>query len=347
MTIYSPMARRLGAWAVLRVWGAIGVGVAGLGGLPGCGGSTPQAEAPPPPLDDDEGAPAAAPSSGKVKAAVEAIQAGDFAKAKGILDGAVKEAPRDAQAAFYLGVAIEGLGDAKGAAGQYKIALGLDGKLTEASVNLSGVLLDLDDAKGALAVAEAGLRGAPKNPALLRNRAVGLDATGSPDALAAFRAAVAASPNDGETHFLLADALARGGDGKGAVAELEPLVKSEDVAVLASAARLLGRLKAFDACIAALDRAVTKEGAKQSSAELRVARGLCRHGKKDDKGAQADFEGAIGANPEFAPAHYYLGMQKKEAGDAKGARAELQKAADLDPKSGMGAAAKKALTELK
>jgi Tfp pilus assembly protein PilF len=317
-------------------------------GVFSCASGTPPADdasKPPPALDDDDNTPAApaAASSPKVKEGIDALQAQDFAKAKELLEAAAKEAPKDPQAAFYLGVAVEALGDPKGAADHYHHALELDPKLTEASTNLSGVLLDQGDAAGALSAAEAGLKTAPKSPSLRRNRAVALDQTGSKDAVAAFKDAVEAAPNDKEVHYLYAEAMARAGNEAGAVAELKPLVASDDVGVLASAGRLLGKLKAFDECIAALDKAI---GAKDV-AELRVQRGICKHGKKDDKGAEADFMAAIQSDPKFAPAHYYLGQNKKAHGDKKGAKAELTKAAELDPSGGVGAAAKKALAELK
>jgi Tfp pilus assembly protein PilF len=345
MSFYLGQLGQARRGAALSVVLSLGMSV----GIAACGGSAAPVQAPSqadPPLDDEpsSGGGAAAPASNaKVKEGMDAIQAQDFNKAKAVLEEAVKESPKDPQAAFYLGVAIEGTGDPKAAAEQYRRALTLDPKLTEASTNLSGVLLDADDTAGALAAADAGLKVAPKSPSLLRNRAVALDAAGSKGALAAFKAAVAASPNEQEIHYLYAEALARSGDEKAAIAEATPLASSDDVGVLASVGRLLGKLKSFDGCVTALDKAVAKKGAP----ELIVQRGLCKHGKKDDKGASADFVAAIGADPKFAPAHYYLGQQKRAEGDKKGAKAELQKAADLDATGGIGGAAKKALAELK
>lgn len=316
--------------------------------LSACGGSAPPPATPsePPSLaDDDQAASAgpAAPSSSKVKEGMDAIQAQDFAKAKTALAAAVKETPKDPQAWFYLGVAVEGLGDGKEAATDYGQALKLDPKLTEASTNLSGVLLDSGDAAGARAAAEAGLKVAPKSPALLRNLAVALDAADDKGAIAAFKAAVAAAPKDHEVRYLYAESLVRFKDESGAIAELKPLMAGDDVAVLASVARLLGKLRAFDDCVTTLGNAI----AKKDVAELRVQRGICQHGKKDDKAAEADFVAAAAADPKFAPAHYYLGQHKRAQGDMKAAKAELQKAAELDPKGGVGLAAKKALAELK
>jgi len=312
----------------------------------GCGSGTPPAQSPspePPSLEDDDQAAAAAPaSSSKVKEGIDAIQAQDFAKAKTVLEAAIKESPKDPQAAFYLGVANEALGDAKGAAEQYRHALEIDPKLTEASTNLSGVLLDQGDAAGALAAAEAGLKIAPKNPSLRRNRAVALDQTGSKDAVAAFKEAAEVAPNDKEVQYLYAEALAKSGDEAQALAVLKPLLASDDVAVLASTGRLMGRLKDFDDCVGALDKAI----AAKDVAELRVQRGVCKHGKKDDKGAEDDFNAAVKADPNYAAAHYYLGQSKRARGDKKGAKVELAKAAELDANGGLGAKAKKELAEL-
>jgi Tfp pilus assembly protein PilF len=321
-------------------------------GLSACGGSPAPAHQPegtPEVTEESEGTPpadkgAAAPASNaKVKRGMDAIQAGDFEKAKTVLSEAVKDNPEDPQAAFYLGVAFEALGDRRAAAEQYKRALGFDPKLTEASINLSGVLLDAEDTPAALSTAEAGLKYAPKNPALLRNRAVALDAAGKNEAVQAFKEALDAAPDDQEVHYLYGEALARHGDEARAVKELEGLVGSDDVAVLASTGRLLGKLKAFDACIAALDRAV----AKKNASELLVQRGICKHGKKDDKAAAADFEAAISADPSFAPAHYYLAQNERARGNKKRAKAEFEKTAELDPSGNVGSAAKKALAELK
>ena len=84
-----------------------------------CGGSAPPPEAPPPSLEDP--APQAAseqgekPSSKQVEQGIEAIKAQDYAKAKALLSEARKQSPKDPQAAFYLGVAAEGLSDGAGA----------------------------------------------------------------------------------------------------------------------------------------------------------------------------------------------------------------------------------------
>ncbi|HEV8245265.1 MAG TPA: tetratricopeptide repeat protein, partial [Polyangiaceae bacterium] len=92
-----------------------------------------------PPPDKEAVAPA---SNAKVQQAIDALQKQDFEGAKTLLSDARKENPKDAQAAYYLGVALQSLNDAKGARGEYEAALKLDPKLVEASVNLSQIQVE-------------------------------------------------------------------------------------------------------------------------------------------------------------------------------------------------------------
>src|SRR6185369_5965459 len=112
--------------------------------LVACGGpSAPASADNPPPLDDGPAEPkqpksdaVVAPSSDLVKQGMDAIQKEDFATAKKLLTEAVAKDAKDPQAVFYLGVALDGLGDQPGAMTAYKKALELDPKLVEAAVNL-------------------------------------------------------------------------------------------------------------------------------------------------------------------------------------------------------------------
>ncbi|MCA9591664.1 MAG: tetratricopeptide repeat protein [Myxococcales bacterium] len=313
--------------------------------LAGCGGGSPppNTQDTPPPLDDP-GQPAVAPaSSAKVKEGRDAIQAGDFEKAKQVLTAAQAETPDDPQAAFFLGVALENLNDAPGATAQYEKALSLDPKLVEASINLSALLLDAGDGKHALEIIDKGLQAKPGEPDLLMNRALALEAGGDKAAaLDAYKKAVDAKPDKLDLRYAYAELLAGAGKSEEAQAELEKVTASDDPKVLAAAANLYGKLGVFAKCVGALDKAIEK----QSAPALLVRRGVCRHGLKDDAGAKKDYEAAIASDDKFAPAHFYLGQHLKAAGKKKEAIAELKKAAELGGDQGVGAAAKKALAEL-
>jgi len=272
-----------------------------------CGGSAPPPEAPPPSLEDSP-PPAASdrsekPSSKKVEQGIDAIKAQDFAKAKALLSEARKESPKDPQAAFYLGVALEGLSDGTGATAAYKDALALDPKLTEASVNLSALLLDAKDAAGALSVADVGLKTTPKQPDLLLNRALALEASGKKDeALKAYGAAVAASPDNIELRIAYAELLTAAKDEKTALEQLRAVSTTDDPKLLEKLSQKFGRLHAFADCIAVLDKAIKVS----DSANLHVRRAVCRHDQKDDAGALSDYEAALKLDEKSAPAHYYL-----------------------------------------
>lgn len=310
--------------------------------------STPPAKEPDPSLeekpaqgDPDPNAVAAA-SSAKVQQGIDAIQKEDFAGAKAVLSEARKEAPNDAQAAYYLGVALQSLGE-PAARAEYEAALKLDPKLTEASVNLSQIQLEAGDADQALGTIDAALKTAPKHPDLLLNRAIALEAAGKKEeALKAYGDASAAKPDDVELRIAYADLLRQNGKGEEAVAELRKALSSEDPTLLAAAARQFGLNKAFSDCVAALDKAIKLK----SSADLLVRRGVCRHEVKDDAGAQADYQAALAVDGNFAPAHYYMGMHLRTK-DKKKALEHLDKAATLAKAEGVGPAAKREADELR
>jgi len=314
----------------------------------GCSGSSPPpAEAPPPSLESEEteGQGGVAPASNSaVQDGINAIQAEDFEKAKGILQAAHDGDPSDAQAAFYLGVALENTDDVQGAVGSYRKALENDPKLTEAAVNLSAILLDQEDYAGALEVADRGLAGAPQQPLLLTNRAIALAGAGkTEEALTAYGRAVKADPENLELKYEYARGLADAGKNAAAVDQLRQVIQSPDPAVAGAAANLLGRLGAYAECIAGLDRALKTK----PNPDLYVRRGACRHGMKDDAGALADYTAAIEADPNFAAGHYYLGRHYLATGKKKEAKQHLQKAVELGAGTPLEAAAEKVLKSIK
>jgi len=310
--------------------------------------STPPAKEPDPSLEEkpaDGGADpnaVAAASSAKVQQGIDAIQKEDFAGAKTVLSEARQEAPNDPQAAYYLGVALQSLGDAAGARKEYEAALKLEPKLIEASINLSQIQLEAGDAEHALATVDAALKHAPKHPDLLLNRAIALEAAGKkPEALKAYGEASAAKPDDAELRIAYADLLRQNDKSQEAIEELRK-VNTDDPTLLAAAARQFGLNKAFSDCVAALDKAIKLK----SSADLLVRRGVCRHEVKDDAGAQADYQAALAVDANFPPAHYYMGMHLAKK-DKKKALEHLDKAAELAKAEGVGPAAKREAEELR
>lgn len=312
-----------------------------------CGGSaepkTPEGEPDPTTLLDDEPTGEVAASSPEVNKAMDAIKAEDFAGAKGILLPVVAKNPEDVQAVFYLGVAEAALKETDAAVSHFQKALELDPKFVDASLNLSALLLDLQRYEEAVAVADQGLKHAPGDLGLTQNKALALSYGGqAAAAVAPLKVVVEKKPTDEGMRFLLAEALHASGDVAGAQAELGQLKGSQSREVLASIADLYGRMKAWDDCIAALDAAAAKEPA----AELLITRGLCKHGKDDENGAKADFEGAIKLDASSAKAHFYLGHNLRARGDKKGAKAAFTKAAELAGSGPLAEQAKAAASKL-
>ncbi|MGC4088716.1 MAG: tetratricopeptide repeat protein [Polyangiaceae bacterium] len=339
MTSFGPMRTARTAWLGAMLC------------LAACSSAPPkQANSPDPPLDDSSAPPPSSKhekvvpaSSNKVQKGIDAIQAQDFAAAKAVLSEAASEAPKDPQAAFYLGVACEGLGETDAAEKQYRKALDLDPKLVDASANLSAILVDSGKTKDALPIIESALKLAPKHPDLLVNRALALNAEGkSEEALKAYDTAVQARPDALDLRMAYADLLAKNGKDKEAIEQLRTAAKSDDPKLLGAVADGFGKLKAPADCVATLDRALK---AKPSPA-LQVRRGVCRHDAGDGKGAREDFEAALKLDPKFAAAHYYLGMDLKKT-DKKAATQHFQKAVEADEKGPVGKRAKEALDELK
>jgi Tfp pilus assembly protein PilF len=316
--------------------------------LAACGGSAPPAADPsledPAPRSSSSAAAAAPASNANVEKAMSAIQSQDFSGAKILLEQARKDDPKDAQAAFYLGVANEGLNDKPGAIEAYKAALQLDPKLPDPAVNLSQLLLDGNDAAGALAVVDGALKQQPKHPELLLNRAVALEALGKKDeALTAYSAAAAARPKDMMLHAAYGQLLMEAGKQKEGLVELKTASASTDPALLASIASVQTKAGAFDDCIATINQAMS--GQKKLPA-LYVRRAMCEDGKKDDKAAEADYQAALALDANFAPAHHYLGLHLA-AKDKKAALEHLDKAASLAGDKGIGPEAKKKAAELR
>lgn len=326
--------KKYSGWALLALLGVCGVS--------GCGGAAKPAESPAAEpsdaalLEDEPGAAAAA-SSAEVQQGIDAINAEDFQRAKQLLAPAVAAAPKDAQAVFYLGVAESALGETDAAVQHLKTALELDPKLTEASLNLSALLLDAGSHAEALEAADQGLKAAPADVGLLQNKALALSGLGRPAEAAELYAKVLEQRGADEgLRFMYAEALLAAKQPDVAATQLEKLTASDNQEVLASVADLLGRLKRWDGCISALDRAI----GKGEASELFVKRGLCRHGKEDEAGAKTDFEKAIALDPKSAKAYFYLGHNLTARGDKKGAKKAFAKVIELDPTGPFGKAAK-------
>jgi Tfp pilus assembly protein PilF len=312
-----------------------------------CSGSPPPpAETPPDDAAAGDGQSTATekPSNEIVQQGILLLQEEKWEEARNVLFDARRKDPKDPQAAYYLGVAWQKLNQLPLADKNYRAALELDPKLAEAAVNLSQMLLDGNDAKGALAVLDKAIQANPKHPDLLLNRAVALEGSGAKkeDVLAAYGAAVAARPGDPMLRAAYGGLLSEAGKRDEAIKELKAAMAAEDPALLVSIASILTKEDAFDECIQATEKALSK---KKAPAVL-VRRGICKDGKKDTAGAAADYEAALAMDANFAPAHYYYGLSLAPKDKAK-ALEHLDKAAAGAGDKGIGPDAKKKAAELR
>lgn len=284
---------------------------------PACASNTP------PPAPPSEGSPEPAPSGGlgEIEAA---LRAGDSARA---LEGAKRvlaSQPRNPNALFYAGVALEGLGDAAGAEAHYRKALEADPNLREAAGNLSAFLLGQGRAADARAVVEPFAARFPDDADLQTNRAEALSALGEHAAAARIYESLLKKGDDPRHRLGYAKALAAGGDKASAARVLRDGVRSagDDRDKLAAFGRALGGVGAYADAVGALDRAI----ALKSGADLLTYRALFRRSSGDPKGAKVDLDAAIALDPSFAPAHLYLGELLEAQGDAEGARRAYERA---------------------
>jgi len=322
----------------LKRVGWIVAGGALLVGVTACGGAQPEAQDP---QLRDEPSSKGAVSSKKVEQGLDAIREENFQKAEKLLSEATVETPEDAKAFYYYGVALEGVGKPAQAEVGYRRALTLDAQLTEASQNLSALLLDAERPADALGVADQGLKGAPEDAGLLANRALSLDAMGSPDAIAAYEKALSKKPDEPWLRYNYAAVLAINGRGPDAKKELAR-VPVDDPQLAAGVAQLYGQLKDFPACVSTLDRAI----AANKTTELLLHRGVCKHSSGDDAAAGVDLQEAVKTDPSSAPAHYYLGKHLAQLGKKTEAAVHLKKAAELGQGTAIGDKAAQEAAEL-
>src|SRR5262249_30833947 len=138
----------------------------------------------------------------EVERAIASIKAGDFRSAKAALEQALHKNPKDGTAAYYMGVALENLGDKGGAEQRYKDAMTNAPDLAEAAINLGALYLDQSKWDDAIAVTQKALVKRPDDPALHANMAVALRGKGDkPGAAAEYERAVKVVGDNAELRF--------------------------------------------------------------------------------------------------------------------------------------------------
>ncbi len=321
---------------------------AALVSLSACGSSEPPPKDPPLVADPPIAANGHGADEGAIQTELERgmayAKAEKYAEAKEHFEKAIAVKPT-AVAYANLGVAYEKTGDKAGAEKAYKSALSLDAGLVDAAVNLAALYLDEPPRPDeAIVVLKTAIAKAPE-PKLFQNLGYALGVKGEVDAAAKAYEAALAKGEDAQIRFAYGSLLFDHKQVDKAAEQLKKAVDGakDDAAMLASAGVMLGFAKAYGDCVKAFDRAIK---IKAQSPESYVRRGTCKHGLDDEAGAQADYEAAIKVDPNFAAAHYYLGLSALGQKNKLKAIVELEKAMKLGAGKPIGKLAQEKFDEL-
>jgi tetratricopeptide (TPR) repeat protein len=250
----------------------------------------------------------------------------------------VKKNPKQADAHYALGLVLDKMGDRPAAEKAYKDALAIQPDMTEAAENLTAVYVESQRYDDAIAVAKRALEKNAKNAPLTLNYAVALGGKGDEAASRkAFDDAVKLEPNNALFYITYAQQLSAWKKRDEALDKLKQAQKAagEDAALLGSVGFELRTLRAVPECISAFDKAI----AVKDNADFRTNRALCKHAGKDKAGALADLKEATTKEPDFAPAHYWLGWTLHEDGKFADAVTSYEKYLKVAPKGPFAGAA--------
>ncbi|MBX3189948.1 MAG: tetratricopeptide repeat protein [Labilithrix sp.] len=275
-------------------------------------GATPSATPKPGPTEG----PVAASTSDDVTKGTAAIKAGDWNAARASFEAALTKNPKQADAHYYLGLVMDKTGDRAAAEKHYREALAIQPDFPEPAENLVALLVEGQKYEEAITIAKKVLAKNAKNAEMQLNLAFALSGKGDVEgASKAFDDAVKLAPNDARFYLGYAQHLAAAKKTDEAIAKLKQAqrVAGDDPGMLASVALEQKNLRDFQSCVATLDHAIKLKDA----AELRVYRGHCKLGLKDLPGALAEFQAAVGKEPNSAPAYYSLGGALADSGKLK------------------------------
>jgi tetratricopeptide (TPR) repeat protein len=284
--------------------------------------------------------PAAPTNSDDVKKGIAAMKAGNWNAARDAFEAALKKNPKQADAHFYLGVVMEKTGDKAAAEKHYKDALAADPNLDEAAVNLTAFYIDAQKWDDAIELAKKAVAKNNKNAAMQLSLALALAGKGDQaGAMKAFDEATRLEPNNAEYFLAYGHQLAEWKKQPEAVTKLKQAlaVAHDDAGLLGQIGLELRSLRAVPECIQAMDKAI----AAKDNAEFRVIRGQCKMANKDKAGALADAQAAVASQPDYPPAHYWLGSWLGEDGKYKEAVSEFETYLKLAPKGPFAESAQK------
>jgi Flp pilus assembly protein TadD len=226
-------------------------------------------------------------------------------------------------------------------------ALKLDPKLAEAAGNLTALYLE-EPARPdeAIKILKDMLAKVPKDTALMTNLAYAYALKKDvANASKQYDAIIAGGGAGVDVRLAYGQLLLDAKQKEKAAEQFKKGVEAadKDAPMLITLGLLLGQAGAFGDCVKAFDKAIAQ---KSDHPESFVRRGICRHELKDEAGARADYEAAIKLKPDFAAAHYYLGVSWMMDKNYPTAKIELTKASTLAGENELGKRARQKLDEL-
>lgn|GEM_PF-1502033 len=246
--------------------------------------------------------------------ALDHIKAERWAEARAAFEQLAAEPTPSAEVFYYLGVALERLGERSRAEHMYANALAVQPAFAEAALNLSALYIDEKRHGDALRVTSAAFaHRVPIGLELGLNHALALSATGkTAEADEVFERVLATSPRD--VRALLSYAQHAEGAGHSSKArQLRDRAREaagDDASLLGTVGYALKLARDVPGCIALFDRAISLS----DNADFRTNRAQCKYASGDKSGAMADVRAAAAADPSFAPAHYWLGTWLHDEG---------------------------------
>jgi tetratricopeptide (TPR) repeat protein len=156
------------------------------------------------------------------------------------------------------------------------------------------------------------------------------------EAVKEFRAAIHAKPDYAEAYYMLGTVLKQQSKLEDAAAALREAIRLQpDFA--GAHTNLAAVLRQLGDTAAAAEETRTGAALAKRKTDLQASVFATNSGKRlrkvgDLDGAISQYREAIRSTPDYAPAHYELGLALLELGKKEEASQEFQKAASLDPK---------------
>ena len=227
-------------------------------------------------------------------------------------------------------IALHQAGEVERAIPQYRAYLKLRPDAVDARSNLGAALASTGRYGEAIAQYREALKRRPQDPRIRLNLALAHYKLGQiSDAAAELYALHSEQPADRQVMLLLADCWLRRGEDRKVIELLAQLEKQDqsDLAIAYLLGTALLRDKQIDRAQQVIDR-ILRNG---DSAEARLLLGTAKLDALDFEAAVADLEKAAELNPRLPDVHSYLGRAHIQTGDTAAARLAFQKELELNP----------------